>query len=215
RSELLSLLSTLLAFPLPSLKPSPSPSSPSTLSVLSTTDLGAITQVYSHQTRLYHILRVVLSSSSLPTLLTSTSSVTLDKSLKSLAGRAKWVDEADVKGSNIGGAVGKVWEVRQSGKNGLGKLSGKPRGGGGGGGGGEAAKKVGGAKRAKGVAVGEKRTKEDDDFLAGSDEEIEVERSVRKKKKKVEKKEEESPPAPVVAPRKKPRIVISDDEDDD
>ncbi|KAL8277243.1 hypothetical protein RQP46_010312 [Phenoliferia psychrophenolica] len=211
RAQLSSLLSTLLTSPLPPLKPSPTPSSSSsTISILSTTDLGAITQVYSHQTRLYHILRVVLSSPSPPSLSTS-SSTTPDKSLQSLAGRAKWIDEADVKGSNIGGAVGKVWEVRQSGKSGLGKLSGKPRGGDGN------AKKAVGAGAGKRAKVVEKRTKEDDDFLAESDEEIEIERSPRRRKKVVvvEVAKEESPPPPVYAPRKKPRIVISDDDDEE
>ena len=37
------------------------------------------------------------------------------KAGESVVGRGKWVDEASVAGANIGGAVGKVWEVRMGG----------------------------------------------------------------------------------------------------
>ena len=209
RAQLHTLLSSLLSSPLPPLKLSSSPS-PTSLSIASTADLGAITQVYSHQTRLYHILHVVLSSPTPPTL-NPKSSPTPDKSLHSLAGRGNWVDEKDVASSNVGGAVGKVWAIRQSGQAGQGKLSGKPRGVAGG------KPPVTKGKRAK---VEEKRTREDDEFIAGSDEEIEVERSVRRKKRvsfvEVEKGDSPppSPPIPAFVPRKKPRIVVSDDEDE-
>lgn len=106
RSKVLhKLLNALLVSPIPS------PSSPSGI-LKSTSDLSSITQVYSHQIRLYHILRVVLSSPSLPELATSNKA---QKAGESVVGRGKWVDEASVAGANIGGAVGKVWEVRMGG----------------------------------------------------------------------------------------------------
>ncbi|KAK4705882.1 A/G-specific adenine glycosylase, partial [Phenoliferia sp. Uapishka_3] len=206
RTGLHDLLNSLLSTPLPSFGASKSNTS-DILTIKSTKELGAITQVYSHQTRLYHILSVVISSPSRPPL-APTPGKDSGKSLMSLAGRGKWVDEADVAGSNIGGAVGKIWEVRQSGINGVGKLSGKAK---------QAdireAMKGGKGKKVVKEEGREKRTREDDEFIVGSDEELEVERKVVPKKVPRVKREVTEEEVTFVA-RKKPKIVISDDDEE-
>lgn len=97
------LLSTLLVEPVNPL-------------VQSTTELGSITQVYSHQKRTYHIHRVVLRSETLPLLKEAKGKDRdgdADEGLgRSRPGRGKWVAEEEVQESNIGGAVVKVWERR-------------------------------------------------------------------------------------------------------
>ncbi|KAM0752742.1 DNA glycosylase [Meredithblackwellia eburnea MCA 4105] len=231
-AQLQELLDSLLVDTLPSISPTSTTTNgksqsknPSPIRIISTTSLGAITQIYSHQTRLYHILRVIITSPTLPALSPSSKSST-SVSTTSIPGRGKWVPESDVKGSNVGGAIGKVWDVRMSGKAGVGKLSGmgnnNARDG--------SVKKVAaGVTGKKGSASPKKRekgrTKEDDDFLVGSDEEIEYEKEEpkRKKKKRLEDKvdddrEEGTVVAESASPyqgKKKRVIVISDDDEEE
>ncbi|GAA6003037.1 hypothetical protein JCM10207_001957 [Rhodosporidiobolus poonsookiae] len=102
---------------------SSSPSDPASngaLRILERTALPPVEHVYSHMKRTYFAERLVLSSSSSspPALHTAASAPKLKKHddaeplVQSLAGRGKWVDAADVRTSNIGGAVGKVWDER-------------------------------------------------------------------------------------------------------
>ncbi|GAA5924029.1 hypothetical protein JCM3775_005577 [Rhodotorula graminis] len=131
RTKLLnSLLATLLDLPPSTLSPSTDspPSSPSTTStstprILSRTALPPVTQIYSHLVRTHHAERLVLCSSSPPALRPALSAKEAARAAKkagadddalvqSLAGRAKWVDAAEVPTANIGGAVAKVWVER-------------------------------------------------------------------------------------------------------
>lgn len=125
-SHLNALLPTLLDVPKLSFLLSAFSSSSSASStkngvtILSCTLLPEVKHVYSHKNVLYHPTRLVLSSPSLPTLHTASSAPSLsltdddndEELLRSLPGRGKWVDAKDVETSNIGGAVGKVWEER-------------------------------------------------------------------------------------------------------
>ncbi|GAA5826449.1 hypothetical protein JCM11251_002375 [Rhodosporidiobolus azoricus] len=103
--------------------------------VLERTILPPVEHIYSHMKRTYFAERIVLSSSSLPTLhkASSSSALTPKKGSKtkdasaeevvhSLPGRGKWVDASAVEGENTGGAVGKVWEERQRSVKGLGSV---------------------------------------------------------------------------------------------
>lgn len=112
-----SLVSSLLVDTFPPLHLASNPRS--TLSIVEVQDLTSILQVYSHQKREYHILRVVVSSPALPVLASEIATKgTQRKLVQSVVGRAKWVDEDSVEGSNVGGAVQKVWEMRQGGGSG-------------------------------------------------------------------------------------------------
>ncbi|BGP16879.1 hypothetical protein JCM10213_007326 [Rhodosporidiobolus nylandii] len=140
-SYLDALLTTLLSDPsltsalsASSLSPSSSASSASLsggLTVLSRAALPPVTHTYSHMVRTYHAIRVVLSSPSLPTLHTASSGKGKGKDadglVHSLPGRGRWVDAAGVKGENIGGAVGKVWDERQRAVKGLPSSSAKAK----------------------------------------------------------------------------------------
>lgn len=112
-----------------------SPEDASAGALVSRTALPTVTQVYSHITRTYLAERVVLSSSSLPPLRPASKQAPADSTavVQSRAGAAKWIPASQVGSANVGGAVGKIWDERNSLVNGAG-------GGGGGGGGG---KKVG------------------------------------------------------------------------
>ncbi|KWU41321.1 DNA glycosylase [Rhodotorula sp. JG-1b] len=94
--------------------------------LVSRTSLPTVTQVYSHITRTYLAERVVLSSPSLPPLRPAAKRAPADSAavVQSRAGAAKWVPTSQVASANIGGAVGKIWDERNS----------VVRGGGGGGG---------------------------------------------------------------------------------
>ncbi|CEQ41390.1 SPOSA6832_03081 [Sporobolomyces salmonicolor] len=153
RAKLLnSLLPTLLDVPDPSILSSPSSGiDGNKLTLLSRIPLPPVTHVYSHMIRTYHAERVVFTSPALPALLPASSAKRSSKSgtgskdekatlVQSLPGRGKWVDAEEVKGENIGGAVGKVWEEREA------AVSGKAR--------------VGGKKGASGSAKGKKKEKE-------------------------------------------------------
>lgn len=115
------LLSTLLINVVPSISDATSKATISgdEVSVETSTDLGAILQVYSHQKRIYHIRHIVITSTSLPSLaptmkLSSTSKTPM---VQSLPGRGKWIDFGDaVDGSNLGGAMIKVWDIVKKGK---------------------------------------------------------------------------------------------------
>ncbi|GAA5910346.1 hypothetical protein JCM5296_000564 [Sporobolomyces johnsonii] len=161
RARLLNaLLPTLLDVPEPSILSSPSPDiDRNKLTVLSRTPLPPVTHVYSHMIRTYHAERVVLTSPSLPSFVaapsaankSSKSSKSKDDEVtlvQSLPGRGKWVDAEQVKGENIGGAVGKVWEEREA------AVSGKAR--------------VSGKKGASGSARGKKKDMEEKDGKQGS-----------------------------------------------
>ena len=74
-----------------------------------------MTQVYSHITRTYLAERVVLSSPSLPPLRPAMKRAPADSaSVQSRAGAAKWIPAAQVGSANVGGAVGKIWDERNS-----------------------------------------------------------------------------------------------------
>ena len=94
--------------------------------LVSRTSLPTVTQVYSHITRTYLAERVVLSSPSLPPLRPASKRAPADSAavVQSRAGAAKWVPTSQVASANVGGAVGKIWDERNS----------VVRGGGGGGG---------------------------------------------------------------------------------
>lgn len=126
--QLASLLSSLLVdkISLPASESTPAPSS-SSPTLVSKTTLPSITQVYSHQKRTYHVQRIIVTSDTLPLLRRARASSSLATSKgkgkaseeelsQSLPGRGKWVDEEEVLESNIGGAMIKVWEVRNGGK---------------------------------------------------------------------------------------------------
>ncbi|GAA5828933.1 hypothetical protein JCM3766R1_003871 [Sporobolomyces carnicolor] len=102
-----------------------------------------VVHVYSHIIRTYHVLHVVLTSPSLPKLkagkAVNGSTVTKAKGTKSkskkkatsdddeedadattqlvqsLAGTGKWIDASEIEGESLGGAMFKVWEMRQGG----------------------------------------------------------------------------------------------------
>ena len=114
---------SLLAERLPAFQP-PNPdaavdSASPNLRVVSVSDLGAITQVYSHQKRDYYILRVVLASPALPVLAPVRTRAPKETDLvQSQPGRAKWVDAGALESANLGGAMLKVLEVRNQGGKG-------------------------------------------------------------------------------------------------
>lgn len=83
---------------------------PEAISIAQETFLEPVTQVYSHQIRTYTPIRLVLTSRRLPKLATRSKESSL---VQSIAGRARWVDEDAVAGANTGGAVGKIWDLRQ------------------------------------------------------------------------------------------------------
>ncbi|KAI5476621.1 A/G-specific adenine glycosylase [Pseudohyphozyma bogoriensis] len=200
QSHLSSLIPTL-----PPLTPSSSP--PTTSPTLtSTSSLGSVLQVYSHQKRLYHITRLIFSSPC-PPILSST-----------LTTKAKWVDATQVEDTVTGGAAGKCWAVRNGKKpEGFGVLLSNL---GKGGPGKKAA--AGGTKKANGGTAKRRRKdrsseeeaeESDDGWLVSDDEEVEV---VRKKAKKTAVKVVEEVSVVEVKTeeprRKRPVIVVSDSE---
>ncbi|GAA5881598.1 hypothetical protein JCM8547_002315, partial [Rhodosporidiobolus lusitaniae] len=228
RAKLLdALLPVLLDIPdlSSTLTSSSSPPSSTGVTVLSRTTLPPVKHIYSHKSVTYFAARIVLSSPSLPSLHTSLSapkSKVKDSDgevlPQSLPGRGRWVDAGEVKGSNIGGAVGKVWEERERAvkgepmeeKKGKGKKASTAAGGGGG-------KKAKGKEQEKGQGsllgffgkkggAGEKVKKEkevsDDDLVI-----VEQEEKVVVKEKKVIVEEKKV--------YKKRRIAPASDEEDE
>lgn len=84
--------------------------------LVSRTSLPTVTQVYSHITRTYLAERVVLSSPSLPPLRPASKRAPADSAavVQSRAGAAKWIPASQVASANVGGAVGKIWDERNS-----------------------------------------------------------------------------------------------------
>lgn len=83
--------------------------------LVSRTSLPTVTQVYSHITRTYLAERVVLSSPSLPPLRPASKRAPADSaSVQSRAGAARWIPASQVASANVGGAVGKIWDERNS-----------------------------------------------------------------------------------------------------
>ncbi|GAA5936490.1 A/G-specific adenine glycosylase [Sporobolomyces koalae] len=83
------------------------------------TTFEPVVHVYSHIIRTYHTVHIVLSSDDAPALLAptrGTTEVKLDKKdqlVQSQAGTGKWIDASKVAGESLGGAMKKVWELRQ------------------------------------------------------------------------------------------------------
>lgn len=221
--QITNLLSSLLVDKIPSASTSSSkPAVETPLTVSMRKELASVTQVYSHQKRQYHIQRLVLSSPSLPLLKPSLPPSSSSSSAKgkdkattkeedfshSLPGRGKWVDELNVLESNIGGAMIKVWEVRQGGKGDNGatvKKGGTAKKNSAGGGNGKNASEAGSSK-GKGKKLDRYETSEEEEEEAVESDEAES--------SDVEVVEEVKDDAEKV-PYKKRRIVISDNEEED
>ncbi|GAA5964985.1 hypothetical protein JCM3765_004817 [Sporobolomyces pararoseus] len=213
-----------------------------------------VVHVYSHIIRTYHVTHLLLTSPSLPRLLPSLATTSKSTSkpssskknkkkkeesddehggdevdseplVQSLPGTGKWIDSSEVEGESLGGAMKKVWIMRQE-SLGLGTADGKStkNGKGGGGGKGKAGGKKetvekgqkslmgffgGGAGGAKKVKAKEVAPEESDDDVMIIEEKIEV------RKQKIEVKSNGEVEKVEKKVYKKRRIAPASDEEDE